>query len=83
MVQFETSDYANSDFVFGMLWDLKKVVGDELAPDFVYNLREKINTNSTIRNQFIEGIIDTCNERCVNPFVDKLKILQKYNSRGI
>ena len=83
MVQFETSDYANSDFVFGMLWDLKKVLGDELAPDFVYNLREKINTNSTIRNQFIEGIIDTCNERCVNPFVDKLKILQKYNSRGI
>ncbi len=83
MVQFETSDYANSDFVFGMLWDLKKILGDDLAPDFVYSLREKINTNSTIRNQFIEGIIDTCNERCGNPFVDKLKILQKYNSRGI
>lgn len=83
MVQFETSDYANSDFVFGMLWDLKKILGDEAAPDFVYNLREKINTNSTIRNQFIEGIIDTCNERCDNPFVDKLKILQRYDSRGI
>ncbi len=83
MVQFETSDYANSDFVFGMLWDLKKILGNELAPDFVYNLREKINTNSTIRNQFIEGIIDTCNERCANPFVDKLKILQRYDSRGI
>ena len=83
MVQFETSDYANSDFVFGMLWDLKKILGDEMAPGFVYDLREKINTNSSIRTQFIEGIIDTCNASCTSPFVDKLKILQRYNTRGI
>jgi hypothetical protein len=83
MVQFETTDYANSDFVFGMLWDLNSIIGQEPAPSFVYALREKINTNSTIKNQFIEGILETCEEKCELPFVDKLKILQRYNSRGI
>jgi hypothetical protein len=82
-LQFETTEYANSDFVFGMLWDLKAIVGDAPAPSFVYSLREKIDTNSTIRNQLIEGILDTCEERCEAPFVDKLKILQRYNARGI
>ena len=82
-VQFETSDYANSDFVFGMLWDLRSIVGERPAPEFVYNLRQKIDTNSTIRKQLIEGILDTCEEHCEQPFVDKLKILQRYNARGI
>ncbi len=82
-VQFETSDYANSDFVFGMLWDLRTIVGEAPAPEFVYNLRQKIDTNSTIRKQLIEGILDTCEEQCAQPFVDKLKILQRYNARGI
>ncbi len=82
-VQFETADYANSDFVFGMLWDLRAIVGEAPAPQFVYNLRQKIDTNSTIRKQLIEGILDTCIDLCEHPFVDKLKILQRYNARGI
>ncbi|MBY0515821.1 MAG: hypothetical protein K2P81_02855 [Bacteriovoracaceae bacterium] len=82
-VQFETTDYANSDFVFGMLWDLKTIVGDDSSPEFVYSLREKIDTNSSIRKQLIEGILKTCEEKCELPFVDKLKILQRYNARGI
>jgi len=32
MVEFETSDYANSDFVFGMLWDLDSIVGKTSSP---------------------------------------------------
>lgn len=82
-VEFETTDYANSDFVFGMLWDLRTIVGEAPAPSFVYSLREKINTNSSIRKQLIEGILKTCEEKCEMPFVDKLKILQRYNARGI
>lgn len=82
-VEFETTDWANSDFVFGMLWDLNAIVGDEKSPQFVYSLREKINTNSTIRKQLIEGILKTCATDCASPFTDRVKILRRYNSRGI
>jgi hypothetical protein len=82
-VEFETTDWANSDFVFGMLWDLNAIVGDEKSPQFVYSLREKINTNSTIRKQLIEGILKTCETNCASPFVDRVKILRRYNTRGI
>ena len=83
VAEFETTDYANSDFVFGMLWDLRAIVGEEPSPAFIYALREKIDTNSSIRNQLIEGILDTCQERCEQPFVNRLQILQRYNARGI
>lgn len=82
-VEFETTDYANSDFVFGMLWDLKTVVGDERVNQFVYTLRNRLETSDTIRRQLIDGILQTCEEVCENPFVDKLRILRKYNARGI
>lgn len=82
-VQFETTDWANSDFVFGMLWDLEAILGAETSPTFVYSLREKLNTSSSVRGQLIEGVLKTCQEKCANPFVDKLKILRRYNSRGI
>lgn len=82
-VEFETTDYANSDFVFGMLWDLRTVVGDERVNQFVYTLRNRLETSDTIRRQLIDGILQTCEEVCENPFVDKLRILRKYNARGI
>lgn len=81
--EFETSGYANSDFVFGMLWDLRDILGVEKAKDFVYSLREKLHTYDTIRRQLIEGILQTCNETCDDPSLDKLKILKRYNWRGI
>lgn len=83
MIQFETTDFANSDFVLGLLWDLKNVLGDKLATEFVYSLSNKINTNSTIRKDLIEGILTTCEEKCPNPFIDKISILQKLHLRGI
>lgn len=82
-VEFETTDYANSDFVFGMLWDLTDVVGEYKVDEFVFALRNKLETSDSIRKQFIEGILKTCEELCESPFVDKLKILKKYNKRGI
>lgn len=82
-VEFETTDYANSDFVFGMLWDLKTIVGEENVNQFVYGLRTKLETSDSIRKQFIEGILQTCEETCEHPFTNKLQILKKYNSRGI
>lgn len=83
MLQFEMSDYANTDFVFGMLWELKNILGEEKGESFMFELRKKITTNSTIRGQLVEGILETCEERCEQPFVDKLRILKALNLRGI
>lgn len=83
ILQFETTDYANTDFVFGLLWDLRRILGDQEATKFVYALRGEITTNSSIRNELIEGILKTCETSCSNPFIDKISILQHLNLRGI
>lgn len=83
MIQFEMSDYANTDFVFGLLWEMKKIVGEEKGDLFMFELRKKLTTNSSIRNQLVEGLLQTCEEQCESPFVDRLKILKSLNHKGI
>lgn len=83
MIQFETTEYANTDFVFGLLWSMKKIVGEEKSSSFMYELRKKITTNSTIRGQLIEGLLESCEETCTEPFNDRLKILKSLNKKGI
>lgn len=83
VVQFESTEYANTDFVFGMLWEMKKIVGEDKGEAFMFELRKKLTTNSTIRNQLIEGILNTCDEVCTVPFVDKLRILKALNLKGL
>lgn len=82
-VEFETTDWANADFVFGMLWDLRTVLGEDKANEFIFILHNKLHTSDSIRKQFIEGILDTCNEVCANPFVDRVNILKRYSKKGI
>lgn len=83
VLQFEMGDYANTDFVFGLLWELKSIVGEEKGEQFMYALRKKVTTNSAIRKELVEGILDTCDELCDQPFVDKIHILKALNLRKI
>ena len=83
MIQFESADYANTDFVFGMLWELKKIVGEDKGEAFMFELRKKVTTNSSIRVGLIEGILETCEEMCAVPFVDKIRILKALNLKGL
>ena len=83
MIQFEMGQYANTDFVFGLLWSMKKVLGEEKAEDFVYGLRENIDANSGIRTGLVDGLIKTCDEVCESPFTDRLKILKNLNNKGL
>ncbi len=76
MIQFEMGEYANTDFVFGTLWEIKKIRGEEKGSEFMFELRKKLTTNSNIRVQLIEGILQTCDEICTVSFLDKLKILK-------
>ena len=82
-IEFEMSDYANTDFVFGLLWEMKNILGEEKGESFMFNLRKNLNTNSTIRTGLIEGILKTCKEDCADPFNDKIHILKALNLRGI
>lgn len=82
MTQFETTDYANSDFVFGVLWSLQDVLGDE-TPEFLYSMRTKLTTNASIRVELIDAILNTCREKCSSPFESRVKILDMLNSKGI
>lgn len=83
MIQFEMTDYANTDFVFGLLWEMKKIVGEERGEAFMFELRKKLTTNSSIRKELIDGLLQTCESMCKLPFNDKLRILKALNSRGI
>jgi hypothetical protein len=83
MIQFEMGEYANTDFVFGMLWEMKKILGEEKGEEFMYELRKRLTTDSNIRVQLIEGILQTCDEKCAVPFLDKLKILKALNLKGL
>jgi hypothetical protein len=82
-LDFELNDYANTDFVFGLLWEMKKILGQDMGEKFIFNLREKITTNASIRGQLIEGMLKTCDEYCVTPFTDKLRILKAFNKKGL
>jgi hypothetical protein len=83
MVQFEMQDYANTDFVFGLLWNMKNVVGKEKGTEFMYALRNEITTNSNIRSELVQGILNTCDEMCEMPFNDKIRILKALNLKGL
>jgi hypothetical protein len=83
MLQFEMQDYANTDFVFGMLWEMKSIVGQDKGVDFMYELRKKVTTNSGIRNELVEGILSTCDDMCDMPFNDKMRILRALNLKGL
>jgi hypothetical protein len=83
MIQFEMSDYANTDFVFGVLWEMKNILGENQGEAFMYQLRNKVTTNSTIRGELIDGLLQTCDEVCDTPFVDKINMLKALNLKGI
>ena len=83
MIQFEMTEYANTDFVFGLLYEMKNIVGEDRGESFMYELRNNLTTNSSIRNELIEGLIKSCDDHCASPFNDKIRILKALNHKGI
>lgn len=80
--EFERQDYANADFVFGLLWETENVVGKK-GPFMLYNMREKIETDSTIRGQLLEGILGSCKEHCPQPGLQHIQLLKLFHYKGI
>lgn len=82
-IQFEMGEYANTDFVFGLLWEMGSIVGEEQAEDYMFALRKKVTTNSDIRKELVEALFQTCEETCTSPFLDTLRLKKALNSKGI
>jgi hypothetical protein len=83
ILQFEMSEYANTDFVFGLLWEMKSILGEKKGESFMFELRKRLTTEGTIRKDLVDGLITTCEESCETPFQDKLSILKALNYRGL
>ncbi|MFA7612895.1 MAG: hypothetical protein WCY48_01575 [Candidatus Caldatribacteriota bacterium] len=81
-MQFETNEWANTDFVFGLLWQVGEVVGKNQEA-FMYELREEITTDSTIRGQLVEGLLTTCRRSCDEPFNKRIQILKLLNNKKL
>ncbi len=73
-LQFEQTGYANTDFVFGLLWSLESVLGDKVTPGFVYEMSEMLTTQSNIRQDLLQAIEDTCDKVCENGWIDNIAI---------
>lgn len=82
-LQFEMNSFANTDFVFGLLWEIKNILGEEKGETFMFELRKSLTTNSTIRGELVDGIIRTCDEVCDQPFVDKIHLFKALSLKGI
>ena len=78
--EFELTSMANTDFLFGLLWQINEVIQDE---NLIYELRNKISTDSKIRDDLIKGIFDLIDENPKFTQEIKLKLYRMLYSRGI
>lgn len=82
-VEFETTGYANTDFVFGLFWDFREKFNQQFAAKFLFELRENLTTNSNIHAELSKAMFDKCERECAAPFNDRIKLYNMFYSRGL
>ncbi len=80
---FESGDFANADFVFGLLWNLGQTVGSDIEAEFVYNMTKNLSTNVSIHDDLINAALDECKQSCKDPLNDRLKLYKLFDSKNI
>ena len=80
---FERGEYANADFVFGLLWNVGVTVGEDIEIPFMTNLAGKLSTNANIRDDLINATLETCKESCKSPMTDRLKLYNFYHKKNL
>lgn len=81
-IAFERGDYANADFVFGLLWNIGAIVGEDVEVQFMNTLTTKLETNATIRDDLLNASLETCKEVCKVPLNDRLRLYKFYNAKN-
>jgi len=82
-IDFEQNNNANSDFVFGLLWNVGHLIGKEKESKFIFDLSSKLTTNSSIKEDLLNAMFDTCNEDCESPLNDKIMLYRYFNSKNL
>jgi hypothetical protein len=80
---FERGEFANTDFVFGLLWNIGQVVGADIESSFMYAMTHKMNTNDSIRDGLIKATLTTCKEVCKDQLSDRLRLYKLFNSKNM
>lgn len=81
-LEYETSGFANSDFILGLLYGLQTIF-KENTENIIYNLRHTISANSNLRVDLLKTISDSCLKVCKNPKTDRMKLLRYFHKKGL
>lgn len=81
--EFEQGSYANTDFVFGLLWNIGETVGKDIESKFIYGLSSKLTTNVTIKEDLINSTLESCEENCKDPANDKIRLYKYFDSKNL
>ncbi len=83
-IEFESLSRANSDFVLGLLWGLRPLLGEDVTPRVVFEARKHLSTQaSDIRTGLVRSILLACDAVCFNPTTERLRLLQYFQDRGL
>jgi hypothetical protein len=83
-MEYETLAKAQSDYVLGLLWGLRKVIGAKPAVNLVFGARKFLSTkDSDIRTGLVNAIFQSCETACEAPLRDRLAIHQYLMDRGL
>lgn len=82
-IAFERGEYANADFVFGLLWNVGGTVGTDIESGFIYNMTKNLSTNMSIKEDLVNATLETCKTECKSPFNDRIRLYKLYDSRNL
>lgn len=79
----ESNRSASSDFVLAVMWDVRDVLGEEMANKLIFQARKYLTTESaTISDHLLRSILRSCEDVCEEPRRDKLRLYEKFSARG-
>jgi hypothetical protein len=74
---------ATADFVLSVLWDVRELLGEEVGDRVVYGARKYLSTSSaTINDHLLRAILQACEDECLSPRRDKLRLFRSFSDRG-
>ena len=83
-IELESKSMANSDYVLSILWGMRKVLGVQKADQVIFESRKYLHTDSSdIRTGLLEAIFKSCDTLCKTPVLDRMKLYEYFDSRGL
>lgn len=79
----ESNENATSDFTLSVLWNIRHILGERESDILVYHARKYLRTKSAhINDHLLRALLQSCQDKCQNPFRDKLKMYESFSEKG-